>query len=247
MHKLAWLATVVPPVRGPWRVADSCKAISLSLLLGSIALGCGRSASKSSPAPSDGASDHSMLGAAAEVGADLASPDSVPLGAPDSADLGQDHAFAWLDVAPEGASWVDVGAELRMVDATTDGGDREAGSSPTSIDSASDGIAGIACGQLASAYSAFLATHRDCSSVSDCKVVGGAGTCNCVEMLGNGSGDAISATAVSDANAYFSRAMACIQQGFRFPGPCDAAPARNLRCEAGTCAADQAGCMMFGG
>ena len=68
-----------------------------------------------------------------------------------------------------------------------------------------------------------------------------------MDMLGKGSGDAISASAVGDANAYFSRKRACIQQGVRSPGYCDAGPARNLRCEAGKCKADEAGCMMFGG
>ena len=41
----------------------------------------------------------------------------------------------------------------------------------------------------------------------------------------------ISATAVSDAYAYFGRMQVCIQQGFKFPAICDAAPAKNLRCE----------------
>jgi hypothetical protein len=225
--------------RGRWCVADSCKSLPLSLLVGLAVLGCGRSTVNQS-----GSVDSA---APADVGADLPSPDSMLLGGPDSADLDHDGALASFDLGLELASWREVEAELRGGDAATDLGDLELDASDTSIDSASSGIAGIACNGLASAYSAFLAAHRDCSSVSDCKTVGGAGTCNCVATLGNGSGEAISATAVSDAYAYFARMQVCIQQGFKFPAICDAAPAKNLRCEAGKCAANESSCLLVRG
>lgn len=235
------LATNVLPDSGRARAVDACKAHVLLLLAGSIAFGCGRSSGKSPAAGIDGASD------LVELPADLASVDSASLGGVDSQHDGPGGVSTWLDVAPDGVHWGEAGDVSQMLDATTDGGDHEAGPLPTSIDSAPDTMAGLACDQVVSAYSAFLATHRDCSSTSDCQVVGGAGTCNCVAMLGNGSGDAISVTALSDAYAYLERARACIQQGFRFPAPCDAAPAKNLRCENGKCTADQASCLVFGG
>ena len=202
------------------------------MLISSAVLSCSRSATK--PA---GSLDSAAL---VDGGADLASPETVSFDRPDSAALEQDGPLAWIDLGLDVASSGEVGAELHTVDATADRGDQEP-------DSSSDTIAGIVCDGLASAYSVFLAAHRDCLSASDCTTVGGAGTCNCVATLGNGSGESISATAVSDANAYLGRMQVCIQQGFKFPAICDAAPAKNLRCEAGKCAADESSCLLARG
>ncbi len=215
-----------------WRVAGSFKLLPLSLLISSAVLSCSRAATKPS-----GSLDSAVL---VDVGADLASPETISFDRPDSEELDQEGPPASVDLGLEVASWGEVGAELRTVDATADRGDQEP-------DSASDTIAGIACDGLASAYSAFLAAHRDCLSASDCTTVDGAGTCNCAATLGNGSGEAISATAISDAYAYLGRMQVCIQQGFKFPAICDAAPAKNLRCEAGKCAADESSCLLVRG
>lgn len=195
----------------------------------------------------DSARDQAVPEAAGEVGRDLASPEDAPLGGADAEDVAPDTASAWLDLASDGASWAEAGAEPGMLDAGTDGGEPEAGASPTPIDAAADSVAEMPCDQIVSAYAAFLAAHRDCSTVSDCTVVGGAGTCSCAPTLGNGSGDAIAVSAGSDAYAYFSRAQICMQQGLKIWSICDAAPAGNLRCEAGKCTADEASCMVFGG
>jgi len=235
----------VPSHLGRREACDMC-GVALLFLVGSAVLGCSQSTG-SSAAPIDGASDQNTAGTVAEVEAGLASPDGAPLGGVDAADLGQEKALVWLDVGTEAASLGEVGSELRAVDTTVDVGDREAGPSSPSVDSAPDGVAAIACDQLASAYSAFVAAHRDCASVSDCKVVGGAGSCNCVPALGNGSGDAILTSAVSEAYAYLGRVQTCIQQGFKLPAICDAAPAANLRCEAGKCKADESSCLVFRG
>ena len=114
---------------------------------------------------------------------------------------------------------------------------------PISIDTAADGVAGIPCNQLNAAWTAFVANNRACSTVADCRVIGGAGTCNCAAVLGNGSGDAISASA-QGTNDYFARLVVCEQQGYNVGKICDAAPAKNLRCENGLCTADEASCLM---
>ena len=198
------------------------------------------------PAIADGPGPESST-VRADVGADLpelgVAGNSDTAGPDGPADAARDTAPIWLDVAPDGAGWAEAGAELRMLDATVDGAEADAGPSPTAIDSAADAVAEIPCDQLVSAYSEFLASHRDCFSVDDCKVVGGAGTCNCAPTLGNGSGEAVSASAASDAYAYFGRAQICVQQGLRMWAICDAAPATNLRCESGKCKADQASCL----
>jgi hypothetical protein len=224
------IATAPNPAR--WLVRGSCKWLPLSLLIGSLVLSCSRSATK---AP--GALDSAVP---VDFGADLASPETVPFDRPDFPELDQDASLTWIDVGLGQTERGEVGTEVRTVDAVADRGDQEP-------DSASDAIAAIPCDGLVSAYSAFLAAHRDCSSSSDCRRVGGAGTCNCVATLGGGSGEAISATAANDAYAYLARMQACIKQGFKFQATCDAAPAENLRCEAGKCAADQSSCLTVRG
>jgi len=221
--------TATAPDRARCHLAGSFKLLPLSLLISSAVLSCSRSATKPS-----GSFDSAAL---VDVEADLASPETMSFDSPDSAEVDQDGPLARMDLGFDEASSGEVGAELSTIDATSDRGDQKR-------DSASDTIAGIACDGLASAYLVFLAAHRDCLSASDCTTVGGAGTCNCVATLGNGSGEAITATAASDAYAYFGRMQVCIQQGFKFPAICDAAPAKNLRCEAGKCAADESSCLL---
>ena len=211
------------------------------------------------PAPvTDGTGPESI--SPADAGADLPAPD-LALGP----DLRERDLTGNADTpGPDGEAdfardvAIDVGTDTGPADVIVDRGFFEdhpllvidSGKDGLAIDqrlaldgAAPDSPAQIPCDQLVSAYAAFLAAHRDCATVSDCQVVGGAGTCNCATVLGGGSGDAISASAVSDAQAYFNRAQACAQQGTGGTRVCDFAPAANLRCEAGQCKADARGCM----
>jgi hypothetical protein len=96
----------------------------------------------------------------------------------------------------------------------------------------------IPCDQLEASFQAYLQDRQGCQTVDDCTVVGGTGTCDCAPVLGNPSGTAIRADAVAGVRAFFDRLEGCAG----LPTACDAAPAVNLRCEAGRCQLDSPSC-----
>jgi hypothetical protein len=129
----------------------------------------------------------------------------------------------------------------------TGGGDATAGSAGMGGAPHQEPDAGppIECGALQESWSAFVQANRACSTVSDCIVVGGAGTCDCGYNLGNGSGDAIAKSALERSRAYFTRYDECKAAGHNFACVWDAAPHSNLRCESGSCTVTQRSCIEF--
>ncbi len=97
------------------------------------------------------------------------------------------------------------------------------------------------CAHLEAAWAAFVEQNRTCVSVSDCTVVGGSHTCDCGYTIGSGSGTAISASAKVAAKPYFDLYSQCVA-AHDLGCVHDAAPAKNLRCEAGACRVDEAYC-----
>jgi hypothetical protein len=151
---------------------------------------------------------------------------------------------------------VEAGADRAMhesepkVEAGPDGSVPEAGlgdGKPDDRADAPDADAGIACGKLREAWRAFVVANRGCKTDADCVVVGDTAACRCEPSLGDPSGDAISASAADGSKLYFERYYECIAAGHDFASSCDAAPAKNLRCESGTCTADLNYCIPDGG
>ncbi len=102
----------------------------------------------------------------------------------------------------------------------------------------------IACEALRSAYLAYVEAHRSCASVDDCAVIGAPPSCGCsYPSLGAPSGEAIRKDAVEGASPFFTRMWECFGDA---GGPCDALPAKNLRCAYGLCTADYASCIPIG-
>ena len=203
------------------------------LVLSGFAFACSRPSARPLPGPTDSGTDSAPDEGSGDAPGDIdASWDSVSEG------LGLDWGAADIAGGPAG----EAGGALDAVIADADVEAGKADGFSSSIDTAPDGVAAIPCSQLNAAWSAYVASNRACSTVADCRVVGGAGTCNCTPVLGNGSGVAISVSAQGN-NDYFSRLMVCTQQGYNVGSICDAAPARNLRCENGLCTADEASCL----
>jgi hypothetical protein len=159
---------------------------------------------------------------------------SVPEAGPDhaveeiAAEAGPDHAIE--ETAPE------AGPD-NTVDEAGSGG--SGGASHEKPDSG----APIECGELQEKWRVFVQANRGCSSVNDCIVVGGAGTCDCGFNLGQGSGDAIAKNALERSSAYFTRYNQCKAAGHVFGCIWDAAPHSNLRCESGLCTINQRSCL----
>ena len=101
------------------------------------------------------------------------------------------------------------------------------------------------CGQIVKDWAVFVAAHSACTADGDCQVVGGAMSCDYGTPIGAPSGDAIAKSAKAAADAYltafYGPACAAYRDG---KGVWDAAPATNLRCEAGACKADSASCLV---
>ncbi len=108
-----------------------------------------------------------------------------------------------------------------------------------------DVVASVDCAQIVKDWAVFVASHAACSANADCLVVGGAYSCDLGGPIGQGSGDAISKSAKSDAdallNVFYGPACKAYRDGH---GVSDAAPATNLRCASGQCQADSASCMV---
>jgi hypothetical protein len=103
------------------------------------------------------------------------------------------------------------------------------------------------CSCLADAWQAFVSHNHNCSESDECTLVAGTGTCGCAPALGNESGDAISTDPEDDRlDDFLQRFEQCKTEGaFKDREVCDAAPAKNLRCENGWCVADSASCLEF--
>lgn len=100
------------------------------------------------------------------------------------------------------------------------------------------------CSCLRDAWQVFVSNHRSCTESNQCRVVGGAGSCHCSPSLGEGSGDAISSDPQHRVGAFLERFEQCkVEAPGTVGSVCDAAPARNVRCENGECVADSPSCL----
>ncbi len=108
-----------------------------------------------------------------------------------------------------------------------------------------DVVSATDCGQIVKDWAVFVAAHSACTADGDCQLVGGAMSCDYGTPIGAPSGDAIAKSAKSGADAYLTAFYGPGCATYRADnGVWDAAPATNLRCEAGACKADAASCMV---
>jgi len=138
----------------------------------------------------------------------------------------------------------DTPADASVDDVADDAPPTRDGAADGSSDAPVDVLA--RCNALQMDWRAFVPQNRDCTVVSECTVVGGAGACDCImpglgRPIGNASGDAIATAAGAAARVYLDQWR---DLGCNFVAQCifDAGPAKNLRCEQGKCTADYGGC-----
>ncbi len=139
----------------------------------------------------------------------------------------------------------DVAAADSAADATPDAADTTPDAADVPLADIPDVVSATDCGQIVKDWAVFVAAHSACTADGDCQLVGGAMSCESGTPIGAPSGDAIAKSAKSAADAYLNAFYGPGCATYRADnGVWDAAPATNLRCEAGACKADSASCLV---